>query len=128
MVGLPSGDSKVTEVIQNSAGCRFSRRNPSPFRSTENEPRIPTACSLVLSSHSGMLYRKHPMEDDAGSPVSCGRTAEGVEMLWIFFVAALVLWLVGFGFSVAGGFIHLLLVAAFVLLLISILNGRRSAA
>ena len=68
------------------------------------------------------------MEDDGESPVSCGRAAEGMEMPWIFFVAALVFWLVGFGFSVAGGFIHLLLVAAFVLLLISILNGRRSAA
>jgi len=48
-------------------------------------------------------------------------------MLWSVFVILLVLWLLGFSFQVAGVFIHLLLVAAFVLLVVSILNNRRTA-
>ena len=48
------------------------------------------------------------------------------HMLWILFVLVLVLWLLGFGFNIAGGFIHLLLVAAFILLLIHVLSGRRT--
>lgn len=47
-------------------------------------------------------------------------------MLWIFFVILLLLWVFGFGFNIAGGFIHLLLLAAFVLFLIHVLGGRRT--
>ena len=48
-------------------------------------------------------------------------------MLWTIFVILLVLWLLGFSFHVAGGLIHLLLVIAVVVLLISLLSGRRTA-
>lgn len=47
-------------------------------------------------------------------------------MLWILFVILLVLWVFGFGFNIAGGFIHLLLLAALVLFLIHVLGGRRT--
>jgi len=49
-------------------------------------------------------------------------------MLWTLFVILLVLWLLGFSFSVAGGLIHLLLVGAFVLLLINVLTRPSTAA
>ena len=47
-------------------------------------------------------------------------------MLWTIFVILLVLWLLGVvsGYAV-GGFIHLLLVVALVVLLINIIGGRR---
>lgn len=48
-------------------------------------------------------------------------------MLWTLFVILLVLWLLGFTFHVAGGFIHLLLVIAVVVLLFNLFAGRRSA-
>ena len=48
-------------------------------------------------------------------------------MLWTFFVIVLVLWLLGFSFHVAGGFIHLLLVVALIILIFNLLSGRRSA-
>jgi hypothetical protein len=48
-------------------------------------------------------------------------------MLWTFFVIVLVLWLLGFSFHIAGGFIHLLLVVALILLIFNLLSGRRSA-
>ncbi len=48
-------------------------------------------------------------------------------MLWTLFVVILVLWLLGFlAFHVAGGFIHLLLIVALVVLVIQLLSGRRA--
>jgi len=51
----------------------------------------------------------------------------GNEMLWTIFVILLVLWLLGVVSSYTiGGFIHLLLVLALVVLLINIIGGRRT--
>jgi hypothetical protein len=47
-------------------------------------------------------------------------------MLWTIFVVLLVLWLLGFGFHIAGGLIHILLVLALVVLVINLVSGRRS--
>ncbi|HZL52881.1 MAG TPA: lmo0937 family membrane protein [Terracidiphilus sp.] len=47
-------------------------------------------------------------------------------MLWTIFVILLVLWLVGIVSSYTlGGFIHILLVLAVVVLLIQLISGRR---
>ena len=47
-------------------------------------------------------------------------------MLWTIFVILLVLWLLGFiGFHVLGGFIHILLVIALVVLITNLIQGRR---
>ena len=48
-------------------------------------------------------------------------------MLWTAFVVLLILWLLGFSFHVAGGFIHLLLVIALVVLVINLVSGRSAA-
>ncbi len=48
-------------------------------------------------------------------------------MLWTIFVILLVLWLLGIVSSYTlGGFIHILLVIALVLLVVNLLQGRRS--
>jgi Family of unknown function (DUF5670) len=47
-------------------------------------------------------------------------------MLWTIFVILVVLWLLGIVTSYTlGGFIHLLLVLAVIVLLIQVLQGRR---
>jgi hypothetical protein len=47
-------------------------------------------------------------------------------MLWTIFVILLVLWLVGLVSSYTlGGFIHLLLLAAVVVLVLQLISGRR---
>ncbi|WP_348264118.1 lmo0937 family membrane protein [Telmatobacter sp. DSM 110680] len=46
-------------------------------------------------------------------------------MLWTILVVVLILWLLGFSFHLAGGFIHILLVVALVILLFNLLSGRR---
>jgi len=49
-------------------------------------------------------------------------------MLWTIFVILLILWLLGMVSSYTiGGFIHILLVVALVVLLINIISGRRTA-
>ena len=47
-------------------------------------------------------------------------------MLWTILVVLVVLWLLGFMANVAGGFIHLLLVIALVVLIAQLLSGRRT--
>jgi len=49
-------------------------------------------------------------------------------MLWTIFVILLVLWLLGLIAHIAGGFIHILLVIAAIILVINLLTGRRSVA
>jgi len=49
-------------------------------------------------------------------------------MLWTIFVILLILWLLGVVSSYTlGGFIHILLVVAVVVLLINLISGRRPA-
>jgi hypothetical protein len=45
-------------------------------------------------------------------------------MLWTIFAILLILWLLGFSFHVAGGLIHLLLVAAVIVLIVNLITGR----
>jgi hypothetical protein len=47
-------------------------------------------------------------------------------MLWTIFVVLLILWLLGFALNVAGGFIHLLLVLAAIVLVFNLIGDRRT--
>ncbi|HEU5401475.1 MAG TPA: lmo0937 family membrane protein [Terriglobales bacterium] len=47
-------------------------------------------------------------------------------MLWTIFAILLILWLLGWGFHIAGSFIHLLLVLAIIMAIISLVTGRRA--
>ncbi|MGD0824691.1 MAG: lmo0937 family membrane protein [Terriglobales bacterium] len=51
------------------------------------------------------------------------------SMLWTIFIMLLILWLLGLISSYTlGGYIHLLLVVAVVILVVNLLTGRRGAA
>jgi len=53
---------------------------------------------------------------------------EESDMLWTIFVVLLILWLLGMVSSYTlGGFIHLLLVIALVVLVFQLITGRRAA-
>ncbi len=54
--------------------------------------------------------------------------SEVKEMLFKIAVVLFVLWLLGFGFGIAGSLIHALLVIALVVLLIQLLSGNRRIA
>jgi len=63
---------------------------------------------------------------DAG-PQRDGAHKEDHEMLWTIAVILLVLWFLGLVSSYTiGGFIHLLLVLAIIMVLIRIIQGRRA--
>jgi len=47
-------------------------------------------------------------------------------MLWTIFAILVILWLLGFGFHVGGGLIHILLVGAVIWLVWNLLTRRRS--
>lgn len=46
-------------------------------------------------------------------------------MLWTIIVILVILWLLGFSFSIGGGLIHILLVIALIVLVYNLLTGRR---
>jgi Family of unknown function (DUF5670) len=46
-------------------------------------------------------------------------------MLWTIFAVLLILWLLGWGFHVAGSLIHILLVIAVIVLIVNLVTGRR---
>jgi hypothetical protein len=59
--------------------------------------------------------------------LASGPWAEGeIAMLWTLLTILLVLWIVGWGMQLAGSLIHLLLLAAVVVLLANLLIGRRA--
>ena len=47
-------------------------------------------------------------------------------MRWTIFAILIILWLLGWGFHVAGSLIHLLLVIALVVAVITLITGRRT--
>jgi hypothetical protein len=49
-------------------------------------------------------------------------------MLWTLIVLLLLFWVLGFMFDIAGGVIHLLLVVAAVMFIVSLVRGRRRVA
>jgi Family of unknown function (DUF5670) len=50
-----------------------------------------------------------------------------MRLAWGIVAVLLIMWLVGFGLHVAGSLIHLLLLVAFVVLIVDLLSGRRTA-
>src|SRR5205823_5661460 len=91
---------------------------------------MPCPLSAVTVSMGGLL----------DTPSSCGRLQTGAPhertehprqrkewpMLWTIFVILLVLWLLGLVSSYTlGGYIHLLLVIAVVVVVIRLIQGRR---
>jgi hypothetical protein len=49
-------------------------------------------------------------------------------MLWTIVALFLILWLLGFSFSIGGNLIHVLLVVAIVVFIMNLLRARRGAA
>ena len=47
-------------------------------------------------------------------------------MLWTIAVILVILWLLGLGFHVTTGLIHLLLVIAVIVVVVQLFNGRRA--
>jgi hypothetical protein len=62
----------------------------------------------------------------AGAKTAAGKPTKGNFMLYTIAVVLLVLWLLGLvsGYAI-GGFIHILLVVAVVMILVNLISGRK---
>lgn len=49
-----------------------------------------------------------------------------LPMLWTVFAILIILWLLGWGFHVAGSLIHILLVLAIIVAVMNLVGGRRA--
>lgn len=49
----------------------------------------------------------------------------GAVMLWTVFAILIILWLLGWGFHIAGSLIHILLVLAIIVAVMNLVGGRR---
>jgi hypothetical protein len=47
-------------------------------------------------------------------------------MLWAVLAVLVILWLMGYSYHIAGGLIHILLIAAVIILVINLWRGRDS--
>jgi hypothetical protein len=84
------------------------------------------ACALICYR---ALHRLVPETADSRASIaqldSASDGSEDTKMLWTIFVILLVLWLLGIVSSYTlGGYIHILLVIAIVVLLIRVIQGR----
>jgi hypothetical protein len=74
------------------------------------------------------VYHLHRRDKTARTIWNGVGAAKEDEMLWTLFVILLVLWLFGLVSSYTfGGFVHLLLVLAVIVLIINLVTGRRGA-
>lgn len=81
--------------------------------------------SVLLSEHISTLDPKQLPLLGFTLTIQVLFSEKGVRMLWTIFAILLILWLLGWGFHVAGSLIHLLLVVALVVLVINLITGRR---
>jgi hypothetical protein len=68
----------------------------------------------------------HPLPRTSNLQVLRDCASLETSMLWTIFAILLLLWLLGWGFHVAGSLIHLILVIALVVLVIELITGRRA--
>jgi Family of unknown function (DUF5670) len=81
---------------------------------------------FVLSEHS---FAKEMRHVDGQLLERYGKQKRSVVMLWTLVVILMVLWLLGITTSyTAGGFIHILLLVALVIVVIRLVQGRRPVA
>ena len=110
--------------------------HPIAWRLTGNLPRVSTGFALQthcqtklilvlgLKGHNSLLRIWIRVAGGSRS----NSTNEVTYMLWTIFVILLVLWLLGLVSSYTlGGYIHILLVIAVVVLVINLITGRRPA-
>ena len=106
-------------VILSQGIALYFRTRMSTCRLRDSNRLAKTPMNLAIN-RSGTTIAKQPLG-------SIHLFEEETTMLWTVFVILLVLWLVGLVSSYTmGGFIHLLLVLAVVVLILNLVTGRRT--
>jgi hypothetical protein len=90
-------------------------------------PRSPdgSPTPLRLVSHASYCFAAYPCEGRRDAE-TIGTEEKTMDLLWTLAVILLILWLLGLVTSFTlGGFIHILLVVAIIVVLIRVIQGRR---
>ena len=105
-------------------GCKLYIRACSGRRAS---PGVPRRNWLTSREVLGLPVRCYAVAHHLlSSTVSQPRQERSLTMLWTIFVILLILWALGMvSGSTMGGFIHLLLILAIVVVLVRIIQGRR---
>jgi hypothetical protein len=89
-------------------------------------PIAPPTIATALTADKGLIEgRFAPVRGGPSGRSGARARQKGKSMLWTIFVILLILWLLGMVTSnTMGGFIHILLVVAIVVVLIRVIQGR----
>ena len=115
-------------ISQPSSLCSYSIHNISSTSSY-----FPHTFSLHFYQREGSRVAGSYADETTGviSPESRIPSSEGVQVmlgriLWSVVVVLVVLWLIGLFAHIAGGFVHLLLIVALIMLLYNLFANRRA--
>ena len=121
--GLNRYETSVPASIPHRRRRRTERPKIKDFR--------PLRLQTYLRARLGMcIATYHREQANTGYLIQCFGNAirRTIEMLWTIFVILLIMYLLGLVSSYTlGGFIHLLLLLALVVLVINLVSGRRPA-
>ena len=74
-----------------------------------------------------MIYGGYIYTNNASDCFSLNIPKKELEvMLWTIIAILIILWLLGFSFSIGGGLIHILLVIAVIVLILRLITGGRA--
>lgn len=93
--------------------CRLAEPHSDGFPATTGHQAVCILRRETSTVHSGLMGDIERDRDMGG-------------LLWIVFVVIVGIWLLGLVLDVAGGFIHLLLIVAVIVLVYNLLTGRRN--
>jgi hypothetical protein len=114
-----------------------SLQQSSPSELALAHAAIPASIAAKLRSvheprYSGLNNSSYPGQLSI-APATLNEQAIGIciwprgpSMLWTIFAILLILWLLGWGFHIAGSLIHILLVVALVVAVLNLISGRRA--
>jgi hypothetical protein len=128
-----SGTSRGNELqaagdIKHSSASQAFQRIESAMPATMTDGGAPLGAlpnRLCRQPAYPLDYRSHAIR--LGTRRATGEVERRSEMLWTIAVILAVLWLLGLVSSYTmGGFIHILLVLAIVIVLINVIQGRRA--
>jgi Family of unknown function (DUF5670) len=107
-----------------SHACRGIQSNPESHGPNIWAGRLPAPKNYLRAPAAEAEQPSFTLRQSESTCPDSG--TKGENMLWTVFVILLVLWLLGFGFHVAGSLIHILLVIALIVLVINLVSGRRT--
>jgi hypothetical protein len=118
----PAGERELTDANNRGAG---ETGTAVPFAVRSLRQNGAANCTLAFLFQLRANFRQAASFLVSG-PQSAVYGYRRKHVMWTIFAILLVLWLLGWGFHIAGAMIHLLLVVALLMVAVNLLSGRRT--